>query len=136
MEDKVNIVPFTVVIDYMISKALHIVAHTGMVMNLMMAYFSIPFKGVTVNSTNKTTAQFVFFYFILHIICMHDAFAYQTEYYTLSDLSSENLSTKMATTMFKPRVVTIMKNDKSKMVRNQYIVKSASIWFTYTSDMP
>lgn len=36
---------------------------------------------------------------------------------TFSDLNSENLSTKMATTIFNPNVVMIMKKDKSNIVR-------------------
>ena len=39
--------------------------------------------------------------------------------YTLSDRSSEKLSNKMAMTRFNPKVVTMMKNDISKIVRNQ-----------------
>ena len=67
--------------------------------------------------TDKALALLIFFNVTLRKIQCLISFIDSKQKPTLSPLSSENVSTMIPNTMFSPIVMTIMKNERSKIKR-------------------
>ena len=90
-------------------------------------YHSPPFKFIISNVTNKAVSILIFLYPPLHknVYTLRLTDWIYNSLVTLSSLNSENVSTMMPNTMFRPMVVTMMKKVKSKKTD----LKAASLKF-------
>ena len=76
-------------------------------------YLWSPLKFVASYATDKTASFLIFLYAPLQLMLMSYTDTV-LKYFTLSSLSSENVSTMIPNTMFRPMVVTMMKKVRSK----------------------